>query len=96
MEIIEDSSIMQNLPWAGIMGNALQYLREAELPSGSFFDANEIWTEETGRVYQVTAGIKIMGKDADVDNFLQSTRSTTPTLRPRPSRCRPRASSGRS
>lgn len=75
MEIIEDSAVMQNLPWAGIMGNALQYLREAELPAGSFFDPNEIWTEETGRVYQVTAGIKIMGKDADVDNFLQSTRS---------------------
>lgn len=74
-EIIEESAPMQLLPWAGIMGNALQYLREAELPSGSFYDPNEVWTEETGRVYQVTAGIKIMGKDADIDNFLQSTRS---------------------
>ena len=75
MEIVEESAVLQRIPWAGIMGNALQYLREAELPSASFFDSNEVWTEETGRVYQVTAGIKIMGKDADIDNFLQSTRS---------------------
>lgn len=75
MEIYKDCAVMQRLPWAGIMGNALQYLREAELPTGSFYDPNEVWTEETGRVYQVTAGIKIMGRDADVDNFLQSTRS---------------------
>ena len=74
-EIIKDSPLMQRLPWAGVVGNALQYLREAELPSGSFYDPNEVWTEETGRVYQVTATIKIMGKDADIDNFLQSTRS---------------------
>lgn len=75
MEIVKDSIALQKIQWAGIMGNALQYLREAELPSGSFFDPNETWTEETGRVYQVLAGIKIMGKDADIDNFLQATRS---------------------
>lgn len=75
MEIVRDNPVMQRLPWAGIMGNALQYLREAELPSGNFYDPNEVWTEETGRVYQVTAGIKIMGRDADIDNFLNSSRS---------------------
>lgn len=74
-EIIKDCRAAQLIPWAGIMGNALQYLREAELPTGNFYDPNETWTEETGRVYQVTAGIKIMGKDADIDNFLTATRS---------------------
>lgn len=75
MEIVKDSPVLQRISWAGIQGNALQYLREAELSTGSFYDPNETWTEETGRVYQVLAGIKILGRDADIDNFLQNTRS---------------------
>ncbi len=74
-EIIKDSVIMQRLPFITVTGNAYQYLREKALGTVSFYSPNEVWTEDTGTVYQVTASLKIMGGDADVDNFLKATRS---------------------
>lgn len=74
-EIIKDSFIMQNLKFIDVVGNAYQYLRENSLGSANFYDPNEPWSEDTGDVTQVTASIKILGGDADVDNFLKATRS---------------------
>jgi hypothetical protein len=73
--IIRDSIVMQKLPMIGIVGNAYQYLRENTLPTAEFYDVNEIWSESTGDVTQLTAQLKILGGDADVDNFLAATRS---------------------
>jgi hypothetical protein len=74
-EIFRDSIILQRLKFIGVQGNAYQYLRENTLGSASFFDPNETWTEDTPTWTQVTANIKIMGGDADVDNFIKATRS---------------------
>ena len=73
--IINDSYVMQKLPFTDVVGNAYQYLRESSLGSASFYDPNEQWTESTPTVTQHTAGIKIMGGDADIDEFIKATRS---------------------
>lgn len=73
--IIKDSPVLQKIPWIGITGNAYQYLMETTLPTAEFYDPNEVWSESTGDATQATIGLKILGGDADVDNFLAQTRS---------------------
>lgn len=73
--IIKDSPVMQRLPFIDVVGNAYQYLQENTLGSGTFYDPGEVWTEQTPTFTQKTAGIKIMGGDADIDEFLKATRS---------------------
>ena len=43
------------------------------MPSASFYDPGDTWTEATPTFTQVTASLKILGGDADVDNFIQQT-----------------------
>ena len=43
------------------------------MPAASFYDVGDTWTEATPTFTTVTAALKIMGGDADVDNFLQAT-----------------------
>jgi hypothetical protein len=43
------------------------------MPAAAFFDVGDTWTEATPTFTQVTAALKILGGDADVDNFLQTT-----------------------
>lgn len=74
-EIIKNSVILQKLPFIDVVGNALQYLVENTLPTAQFYDPNETWVEDAPTWLNRTAVIKIMGGDADVDNFLQKTRS---------------------
>ena len=40
----------------------------------------DTWTESTPTFTQVTATLKILGGDADIDNFLKSTRSNLQDL----------------
>lgn len=56
-----------------VTGTAVTYNREATLPAASFYDVGDTWTEATPTFTTVTAALKIMGGDADVDNFLQAT-----------------------
>jgi hypothetical protein len=49
------------------------YNQEATLPAASFYDVGDAWTEATPTFTQMTANLKILGGDADVDNFLQAT-----------------------
>lgn len=74
-EIIRDDPIMQKLSFIEVVGNAYQYLRENTLPNAAFYDPNEVWAESTGDTTQVTATIRILGGDADADNFIQATRA---------------------
>jgi hypothetical protein len=73
--IIRDSPVLQKLKFMDVVGNAVQYLRESTLPTAEFYDPNELWAESTGDKTQHTAVIKILGGDADIDNFLKKTRS---------------------
>ena len=78
--IIQDSPILQVLPFIEITGNGLTYNRENTNPGASFFDVGDTWTEATPTFTQITATLKIIGGDADVDNFLLSTRSNVQDL----------------
>ena len=74
-ETIYDSPILQVLPFIEVVGNALTYNRENALPSIDFYDVGDTWTESAPTFTQVTATLKIMGGDADVDNYIKGTRS---------------------
>ena len=73
--IINESPILQVMPFIEIVGNGLTYNQENTAPTVSFFDVGDTWTESTPTFTQQTATLKILGGDADVDNFLKATRS---------------------
>jgi hypothetical protein len=78
--IIKDSPVLQRLPFIEIVGNGLTYNQENALPGIDFYDVGDDWNESTPTFIQLTANLKIMGGDADVDNFLKSTRSNIQDL----------------
>ncbi len=58
----------------------MTYNQEKTLPSIDFYDVGDTWVESTPTFEQKTAQLKIMGGDADVDNFIKSTRSNIQDL----------------
>jgi len=80
VETIKDSPVLQRVPFIEIVGNGLTYNRENAAPTASFFDVGDTWTESTPTFTQLTVTLKIMGGDADIDNFLLATRSNLQDL----------------
>ncbi|MEK3776854.1 major capsid protein [Paenibacillus sp. FSL K6-4396] len=72
---VQNAPVLQYLPFMEIQGNAYAYNREASLPGVAFRGVNEGYVESTGAVNQLTESLSIMGGDADVDKFIQRTRS---------------------
>ncbi len=74
--IIKESPILQRLPFIEIVGNGLTYNREKTLPTAAFYAVNATWAApEAVEFDQLTAVLKILGEDADVDNYVKATRS---------------------
>jgi len=74
--IIKESPLLDRLPFIEIVGNGLTYNREKTLPVVAWYNENESWGGETPPTFtQVTAGLEILGANADVDNFIKATRS---------------------
>jgi hypothetical protein len=78
--IVKDSPVLQQMPFIEIVGNVLTYNQEQALPTIDFYNVGDTWTESTPTFEQKTATLKIMGGDADVDNFLKATRSNIQDL----------------
>lgn len=78
--IAQESPVLQKLPFIEIVGNGLTYNRENVSPTAAFYDVGDTWTEDTPTFTQVTTNLKVMGGDADVDNFLKTTRSNVQDL----------------
>lgn len=78
--IVKDSPILQQLSFIEIVGNVLTYNQEKTLPTIDFYDVGDTWAESTPTFEQKTASLKIMGGDADVDNFIKATRSNIQDL----------------
>ncbi len=78
--IVKDSPVLKQLPFIEIVGNVLTYNQEKTLPTIDFYDVGDTWSESTPTFEQKTASLKIMGGDADVDNFLKTTRSNIQDL----------------
>ncbi|WP_440961264.1 major capsid protein [Paenibacillus nitricinens] len=72
---VQNAPVLQLMPFMDIQGNAYTYNREATLPGVAFRGVNEAYTESTGTVNPVTESLVILGGDADVDRFIQQTRS---------------------
>jgi len=67
------SSILLNLPFENIAGNALKYNREAALPGIGFRGVNEAYTASTGILNPMVESLVIAGGDLDVDKFIVDT-----------------------
>jgi len=79
--LVKDDPIFERLPFADILGNSLTYNVETTEADADFYDPGDTWVEGTHTVTQSTATLKIMGGDADVDNFLLKTRSNINDLK---------------
>jgi len=74
--IIKDCPLLQTMPFIEIVGNALTYNRELALPSAEWHSVNDDWVTSPAITFtQCTATLKILGQNADVDNYIKSTRS---------------------
>ena len=78
--IIYDSPVLQAMPFIEIVGNGLTYNRENQAATAGFYDVGDAWSESTPTFTQQTATLKILGGDADIDNFLAATRSNIQDL----------------
>ncbi|WP_428875688.1 major capsid protein [Bifidobacterium dentium] len=72
---VQTSPILDRIPFMEIAGNAYAYDEEATLPGVAFRSVNEAYAESTGTVNQKSEKLVILGGDADVDRFIQQTRS---------------------
>lgn len=73
--ILEESPVLQRLPFETIEGNSFKYNQETTLGGAQFYAVNATWTESASAFTQKTASLAILGGDADVDNFIQRVRS---------------------
>ena len=73
--IVEESPMLRYLTWLTVEGNSFKYNQEATLGGANFFAVNALWSEGTATFIQKQASLAILGGDADVDNFIQRTRS---------------------
>lgn len=78
--VIQESPILRMLPFIEIVGNGLTYNQESTPPTAEFYDVGDTWQESTPTFTQKTATLRILGGDADIDNFLAATRSNVQDL----------------
>jgi HK97 family phage major capsid protein len=72
--IVKEEHVLDELPFIEVVGNNFVYNRLNTEPGISFFNVGDSWTESTPDFTQVSVPLKILGGDADVDNFIQTTR----------------------
>lgn len=72
---VQSSPLLDRIPLLEIEGNAYAYNSEGTLPGVEFRAVNGSYTESTGTVNQASEKLVILGGDADVDTFIQKTRS---------------------
>jgi hypothetical protein len=71
---VQESSVLDRIPFLSIQGNAYAYNEEGTLPGVEFRAVNSAYAESTGVVNQKTESLVILGGDADVDTFIVQTR----------------------
>jgi hypothetical protein len=71
---VQESSVLDRIPFLSIEGNAYAYNEEGTLPGVEFRAVNSAYAESTGVVNQRTESLVILGGDADVDTFIVQTR----------------------
>lgn len=76
-EIIEFDELFALLPFMKVNGKAYVYNRENGMSGAAFLDPNEAVPESAATFTPVTATLKIIAGDVDVDKFIQATESDT-------------------
>lgn len=76
-EIIDRDEMFALLPFTKVNGKAYVYNRENALPTVSFLDPNDAVTESAATFSEVTAKLRIIAGDVDVDKFLAATMGDT-------------------
>ncbi len=79
--IVQESRILQLLPFTDVVGNSYLYNQELTLSPVSFYAPNQTWSEGVLTVQQKTAHLSILGGNADVDSFLERTYANVNDLR---------------
>lgn len=78
--IVKESPVLQRMPFIDLVGNALTYNREGSAAGAGWFAVGDVWSEGTPTFTQITTALKILGGDADVDQYLATTRSNVQDL----------------
>lgn len=71
---VQESPVLDRIPFLTIQGNAYAYNEEATLPGVAFRAVNAGYTGSTGTVNPKSEKLVILGGDADVDRFIVQTR----------------------
>ncbi|MFC9620270.1 major capsid protein [Streptomyces sp. NPDC056930] len=71
---VQESPVLDRIPFLTIQGNAYAYNEEATLPGVEFRAVNAGYSESTGTVNPKSEKLVILGGDADVDRFIVQTR----------------------
>ncbi|MDX2538589.1 major capsid protein [Streptomyces scabiei] len=90
---VQESVLLDRIPFLTIEGNAYAYNEEATLPGVAFRSVNEAYTESTGTVNQKSESLVILGGDADVDKFIVRTRGNLNDQRATQTRMKVKAAS---
>src|SRR5947209_16131657 len=69
--IVTESAVLNYLPFMEVVGSALAYPQETVLPSVAYNSVGGSWVESAPTFVQATETLKILGGDADVDNYLE-------------------------
>jgi len=73
--LTKDSPILKKLKFVTLLGNSLTYDTITTDSGAASYAVGDTWVESTPSITQATATLKILGGDADVDNFLLATRA---------------------
>lgn len=79
--LVQDSRVLEKLPFESLLGNSLTYNTITTDSGATFYGVGDTWQESTPELTQATVTLKILGGDADVDNFLLKTRSNKSDLK---------------
>jgi hypothetical protein len=79
--IIKESSVVDQMPFIPIMGNALEHEIEGTLPVAQYRRVNETYTRGWGTDDKAYWGVTILGQEVFVDNFLIKTMGNVKSVK---------------
>ena len=72
--ILNDDPLADMIQFMGIKGNALTYNQELAAAAVTWYETGDTWTESVATYTQKSATLRIVGGDADVDQYMATTR----------------------
>jgi HK97 family phage major capsid protein len=69
--VVSESAVLNYLPFMEVVGSSLAFPQETALPTVAFNSVGGTWAESSPTFNQTTETLKILGGDADVDNYLE-------------------------